>query len=37
MFKQKDMGFAVMFSVNKATTGFFVLHFHILLFWQNFH
>ena len=32
MFEQEDMGFAVMLAINKATTGFFVLHLKISYF-----
>lgn len=36
VFEQKDMGFAVMLAIDKATTGFFVLHFKISYFGKTF-
>ena len=36
VFKQKNMGFAFVFTVNKATTGFFVLHLKISYFGKTF-
>lgn len=36
VFEQKNMGFAFMLAVNKATTGFFVLHFKYSYFGRTF-